>query len=139
MPTDRLTISTPGRVCLFGEHQDYLSLPVIPRLKLTDRGLVDVGPGGVGVDAEHQALVGEVLVEPHVVRNRHREVGLLHPAAVALGLFQDVLDHEVAGHHEVALLILEGRTQGIRIFCTQLEYVTDLYAATEFQRSPSIG
>jgi galactokinase len=25
-----LRISTPGRVCLFGEHQDYLLLPVIP-------------------------------------------------------------------------------------------------------------
>jgi galactokinase len=25
-----LRISTPGRVCLFGEHQDYLQLPVIP-------------------------------------------------------------------------------------------------------------
>jgi galactokinase len=25
-----LRISTPGRVCLFGEHQDYLHLPVIP-------------------------------------------------------------------------------------------------------------
>jgi galactokinase len=25
-----LTLSTPGRVCLFGEHQDYLGLPVIP-------------------------------------------------------------------------------------------------------------
>jgi galactokinase len=25
-----LTISTPGRVCLFGEHQDYLFLPVVP-------------------------------------------------------------------------------------------------------------
>jgi galactokinase len=25
-----LTVSTPGRVCLFGEHQDYLGLPVIP-------------------------------------------------------------------------------------------------------------
>ncbi|MEX2117526.1 MAG: galactokinase family protein [Bacteroidota bacterium] len=24
-----LTISTPGRICLFGEHQDYLGLPVI--------------------------------------------------------------------------------------------------------------
>lgn len=30
MRTDELTVSTPGRVCLFGEHQDYLSLPVIP-------------------------------------------------------------------------------------------------------------
>jgi len=27
---DSLTVSTPGRICLFGEHQDYLSLPVIP-------------------------------------------------------------------------------------------------------------
>jgi galactokinase len=27
---ERLVISTPGRVCLFGEHQDYLGLPVIP-------------------------------------------------------------------------------------------------------------
>ncbi len=26
----RLRISTPGRICLFGEHQDYLHLPVIP-------------------------------------------------------------------------------------------------------------
>lgn len=25
-----LCVSTPGRVCLFGEHQDYLQLPVIP-------------------------------------------------------------------------------------------------------------
>ncbi len=25
-----LRISTPGRICLFGEHQDYLHLPVIP-------------------------------------------------------------------------------------------------------------
>lgn len=25
-----LKVSTPGRVCLFGEHQDYLQLPVIP-------------------------------------------------------------------------------------------------------------
>jgi galactokinase len=27
---DNLIISSPGRICLFGEHQDYLSLPVIP-------------------------------------------------------------------------------------------------------------
>lgn len=26
----RLHVSTPGRVCLFGEHQDYLNLPVVP-------------------------------------------------------------------------------------------------------------
>jgi galactokinase len=30
MPTRKLKVSTPGRVCLFGEHQDYLMLPVIP-------------------------------------------------------------------------------------------------------------
>jgi len=27
--SSELTISTPGRVCLFGEHQDYLNLPII--------------------------------------------------------------------------------------------------------------
>jgi len=25
----KMTVSTPGRICLFGEHQDYLGLPVI--------------------------------------------------------------------------------------------------------------
>lgn len=29
MHPSTLTISTPGRICLFGEHQDYLHLPVI--------------------------------------------------------------------------------------------------------------
>ncbi|MEZ0541657.1 mevalonate kinase family protein [Fibrella arboris] len=29
MLTNQLTASTPGRICLFGEHQDYLGLPVI--------------------------------------------------------------------------------------------------------------
>ena len=29
MGPSTLTISTPGRICLFGEHQDYLGLPVI--------------------------------------------------------------------------------------------------------------
>jgi galactokinase len=29
LPINELTISTPGRVCLFGEHQDYLHLPVV--------------------------------------------------------------------------------------------------------------
>jgi galactokinase len=28
--TQFLRVSTPGRVCLFGEHQDYLQLPVVP-------------------------------------------------------------------------------------------------------------
>lgn len=29
-PPASLRVSTPGRICLFGEHQDYLNLPVIP-------------------------------------------------------------------------------------------------------------
>lgn len=36
-----LTVSTPGRICLFGEHQDYLDLPVIScaiSLRLTIAG-----------------------------------------------------------------------------------------------------
>jgi galactokinase len=28
--SNRIRVSTPGRVCLFGEHQDYLHLPVVP-------------------------------------------------------------------------------------------------------------
>lgn len=28
--TQEFSVSAPGRVCLFGEHQDYLNLPVIP-------------------------------------------------------------------------------------------------------------
>ena len=27
--TRKITVSTPGRICLFGEHQDYLGLPII--------------------------------------------------------------------------------------------------------------
>jgi galactokinase len=30
MPQLAVRVSTPGRVCLFGEHQDYLDLPVVP-------------------------------------------------------------------------------------------------------------
>lgn len=29
-PNERLRSSAPGRICLFGEHQDYLGLPVVP-------------------------------------------------------------------------------------------------------------
>ena len=28
--TYKLKVLAPGRICLFGEHQDYLGLPVIP-------------------------------------------------------------------------------------------------------------
>src|SRR5512143_3894760 len=40
-PGDLLRVSTPGRICLFGEHQDYLGLPVIPAavsLRITVEG-----------------------------------------------------------------------------------------------------
>ena len=41
-----MTISTPGRICLFGEHQDYLGLPVIAmaislRTKITGKKIND--------------------------------------------------------------------------------------------------
>ncbi len=39
--SDELTVSTPGRVCLFGEHQDYLNLPIIAAaisLRISIRG-----------------------------------------------------------------------------------------------------
>ena len=41
-----LEVSTPGRICLFGEHQDYLGLPVIAmaislRAIITGRKRVD--------------------------------------------------------------------------------------------------
>jgi len=38
---DRIRVSAPGRICLFGEHQDYLHLPVIPgaiSLRITIEG-----------------------------------------------------------------------------------------------------
>ncbi len=36
-----MIVSSPGRICLFGEHQDYLGLPVIAAaisLRLTIKG-----------------------------------------------------------------------------------------------------
>ncbi len=38
-----LTVSTPGRVCLFGEHQDYLGLPVIAAA-ISRRVQISAGP-----------------------------------------------------------------------------------------------
>lgn len=45
---DEFQVSAPGRVCLFGEHQDYLGLSVVPsaidmRTEITCR---DIGTGG---------------------------------------------------------------------------------------------
>jgi galactokinase len=41
-PGKRIRATTPGRICLFGEHQDYLGLPVIPcaiSLRITIGGI----------------------------------------------------------------------------------------------------
>ncbi len=41
MNIQQLTVSAPGRICLFGEHQDYLGLPVITaaiNLRITIKG-----------------------------------------------------------------------------------------------------
>lgn len=45
-PQSIITASTPGRICLFGEHQDYLGLPVIAaaiskRIWITGNGRTD--------------------------------------------------------------------------------------------------
>ncbi len=40
-PSRHVQVSAPGRVCLFGEHQDYLQLPVVPcaiSLRITIEG-----------------------------------------------------------------------------------------------------
>ena len=38
-----VSVSTPGRICLFGEHQDYLGLPVIAAA-ISQRIQVQAGP-----------------------------------------------------------------------------------------------
>ncbi len=45
-PMENLEVSVPGRICLFGEHQDYLKLPVITAaidLRVRISGSVDPG------------------------------------------------------------------------------------------------
>jgi galactokinase len=46
--TDKISVSAPGRICLFGEHQDYLGLPVIPAA-ITLRITVSGTPNDRGV------------------------------------------------------------------------------------------
>ncbi|MEZ0484917.1 mevalonate kinase family protein [Fibrella aquatica] len=46
MTKNQLTASTPGRICLFGEHQDYLGLPVIAAA-ISRRISVTVQRGGL--------------------------------------------------------------------------------------------
>ncbi len=61
---NELTVSTPGRVCLFGEHQDYLNLPIIAsaislRIAITGHkqpdGMVDIHLPDIG-DEERFSL-----------------------------------------------------------------------------------
>jgi len=50
--TDKLTVAAPGRICLFGEHQDFLGLPVIAAaidLHITIRG-ERIGGGSIILD-----------------------------------------------------------------------------------------
>ena len=58
------TVSAPGRICLFGEHQDYLGLPVIAmainlriwiRGRFTESGVYDVDLPDVGEHEKFEA------------------------------------------------------------------------------------
>ena len=64
-----LTVSAPGRVCLFGEHQDYLGLPVIPcaislRVKIagerTGTNLVRISLPDTNSTVEFSLSTGEI-------------------------------------------------------------------------------
>jgi galactokinase len=43
-----MIVSTPGRLCLFGEHQDYLGLPVIAAVPPTESVPVNAPLAGSG-------------------------------------------------------------------------------------------
>ncbi len=46
---DKISVSVPGRICLFGEHQDYLKLPVIT-------AAINLRITVTGTPAQHQKL-----------------------------------------------------------------------------------
>jgi galactokinase len=56
----KISVSTPGRVCLFGEHQDYLGLPVIA-------AAVSVR---IGIEGEHQDDLSVNINLPDIKGNK---------------------------------------------------------------------
>jgi galactokinase len=56
----RMKVTTPGRVCLFGEHQDYLGLPVIA-------AAISVR---IGIEGEHQDDLSVNINLPDIKENK---------------------------------------------------------------------
>lgn len=57
---NKIKVSTPGRVCLFGEHQDYLGLPVIA-------AAISVR---IGIEGEHQDDLSVNIDLPDIKGNK---------------------------------------------------------------------
>lgn len=63
---EKIVASAPGRVCLFGEHQDYLGLPVIAgAISLRIWGEATERPG-TGIEVHLPDIGGEVALDPNV-------------------------------------------------------------------------
>ena len=69
MEVKKIQVSAPGRICLFGEHQDYFGLPVIAaainlRIHITGKGKSDLNleidlpdiNGFENIDLEHEVI-----------------------------------------------------------------------------------
>lgn len=61
---DRLKISTLGRICLFGEHQDYLGLPIITSAIVAKIN----GSGGGG------CMFAYALQEPEIILDAVKKI-----------------------------------------------------------------
>ena len=66
-----MEIKTPGRICLFGEHQDYLGLPVIAmaiskfsRLSGDDRNDTSVFISYPDIDDNEKFDLNDIKYEP---------------------------------------------------------------------------
>jgi len=56
----KIRISTPGRICLFGEHQDYLGLPVIAAAISVKIGIEGEKQNGLSVDISLPDINGNI-------------------------------------------------------------------------------